>query len=63
MAATWNGRVCTITNMDPIGLLGHAIPLTPFSFSQHMSALSFRVLMFLRKNSSLVFSRRFGTAP
>jgi hypothetical protein len=49
--------------MDPIGLLGHAIPLTPFSFSQHMSALSFRVLMFLRKNSSLVFSRRFGTAP
>jgi hypothetical protein len=53
----------TITNMDPIGLLGHVIPLMCCIFSQHMSALSLRILMVFWKNSSFEFSRRFGTAP
>jgi hypothetical protein len=52
----------TITNMDPIGLLGHVTPLMSFNFSQHRSALSLRILMVFWKNSSLEFSRRFGTA-
>jgi hypothetical protein len=53
----------TITNMDPSGLLGHVIALMSFNFSQHISALSFRILMVFWKNSSFVFCRSFGIAP
>lgn len=62
----WNS-ICsdsqTITNMEPSGLLGQVMALMPFSFSQHISDVSLRILTVLSKNSSFVFSRRFGIAP
>jgi hypothetical protein len=64
--AAWNS-ICndsqTITNMEPSGLLGHVMELMPFSFSQHISAVSLIILTVLLKNSSFVFSRSFGIAP
>jgi hypothetical protein len=49
--------------MEPSGLLGQEMALMPFSFFQHISAVSLRILTVLLKNSSFVFSRRFGIAP